>query len=57
MSKVTLGIENIDNYKELFENKRVGLITNPTGITSNFESSIEVLMKKCNFSSCYNESV
>ena len=48
MSKVILGIENIDNYKELFEGKRVGLITNPTGITSNFESSIDVLRKKTN---------
>ena len=38
MSKVILGIENIDNYKELFEGKRVGLITNPTGITSDFVS-------------------
>ena len=46
MNKVILGIENIDNYKELFENKRVGLITNPTGITSDFESSIDVLRRK-----------
>ena len=48
MNKVILGIENIDNYKELFENKRVGLITNPTGITSDFESSIDVLRRKTN---------
>ena len=48
MNKVILGIENIDNYKELFKNKRVGLITNPTGITSDFESSIDVLRKKSN---------
>lgn len=47
-NKVILGIENIDNYKSLFEGKRVGLITNPTGITSNFESSIDVLRKKTN---------
>lgn len=48
MSKVILGIENIDKYMHMFEGKRVGLITNPTGITSSFESSIDVLRRKCN---------
>ena len=48
MSKVILGIENIDNYQEIFNGKRVGLITNPTGITSSFESSIDVLRRKTN---------
>ena len=42
MKKVILGIENIDNYANIFEGKRVGLITNPTGITSDFVSSIDV---------------
>ena len=46
--KVILGIENIDNYQELFANKRVGLITTPTGITSDFVSSIDVLRNKTN---------
>jgi len=41
MSKVILGIENIDKYEKLFKGKRVGLITNPTGIDSNFKSSID----------------
>ena len=41
-------LENIDNYKNVFEKKRVGLITNPTGITSDFESSIDVLRRKTN---------
>lgn len=48
MKKVILGIENIDNYANIFEGKRVGLITNPTGITSDFVSSIDVLRKKTN---------
>ena len=48
MNKVVLGIENIDNYKNLFEGKRVGLITNPTGIDSNFKSSIDILREKVN---------
>ncbi len=47
-NKVILGIENIDNYLEIFAGKRVGLITNPTGITSDFQSSIDVLSKKTN---------
>ena len=48
MSKVILGIENIDKYEKLFKGKRVGLITNPTGIDSNFKSSIDILREKTN---------
>lgn len=48
MNKVILGIENIDNYSRIFEGKRVGLITNPTGIDSNFKSSIDILREKTN---------
>lgn len=47
-NKVILGIENIDNYLDIFNGKRVGLITNPTGITSDFVSSIDVLRNKTN---------
>ena len=47
-NKVVLGIERIDEYQELFKNKRVGLITNPTGIDSNFNSSIDILRTKTN---------
>ena len=48
MNKVILGIENIDKYSNIFEGKRVGLITNPTGIDSNFKSSIDILREKTN---------
>ena len=48
MNKVILGIENIDTYSNIFEGKRVGLITNPTGIDSNFKSSIDILREKTN---------
>lgn len=48
MNKVILGIENIDKFSKLFEGKRVGLITNPTGIDSNFKSSIDILKEKTN---------
>jgi uncharacterized protein YbbC (DUF1343 family) len=47
-NKVILGIENIDAYLKDFEGKRVGLITNPTGIDSSFESSIDILRRKTN---------
>lgn len=43
---VLLGIERLEEYKDLFKGKRVGLITNPTGITRDFRSSIEVLKKE-----------
>jgi uncharacterized protein YbbC (DUF1343 family) len=46
--KTILGIERVDEFKELFEGKRVGLITNPTGIDSNFKSSIDILLEKTN---------
>ena len=48
MSKVVLGIERVDEFKSLFEGKRIGLITNPTGIASDFTSSIDVLRNKVN---------
>lgn len=41
-----LGIDNIDKYMDFFKGKRVGLITNPTGMTSNHESSIDFLKEK-----------
>lgn len=46
--KVKLGIDNIDKYLAVFAGKRVGLITNPTGMNSNFQSTIDVLKAKTN---------
>lgn len=43
-----LGIDCLDKNLNIFENKRVGLITNPTGINSKFQSSIDVLYEKVN---------
>lgn len=51
--KVTVGIDNIDNYKNLFKDKKVGLITNPSGMNSNFESSIDVLNSKTNLTTLF----
>ncbi len=48
MSRTILGIERVDEFKEVFEGKRIGLITNPTGIDGNFKSSIDILREKTN---------
>ena len=40
---IKLGIERIDEYLDLFKGKKVGLITNPTGVDSNFKSTIDIL--------------
>lgn len=49
-----LGIDCLDKYKELFEGKRVGLITNPTGIRSDYVSSITTLKEKTNLVALYS---
>ena len=43
-----LGIDCIDQHLDFFKGKRVGLITNPTGVDSSFRSSIDVLKEKVN---------
>jgi len=43
-----LGIDNIDQNLHYFKGKRVGLITNPTGINSEYISTIDVLKEKVN---------
>ncbi len=43
-----LGIERINEYADIFKGKGVGLITNPTGITREFISTIDILAKKTN---------
>lgn len=48
-----LGIEQIDKYLNVFSDKRVGLITNPTGIDSHFNSSIDILKEKVNLVSLF----
>lgn len=43
-----LGIDCIEQHLDYFKGKRVGLITNPTGINSNFISTIDLLKEKVN---------
>ncbi|MBC8015849.1 MAG: DUF1343 domain-containing protein, partial [Sporomusaceae bacterium] len=45
---VKLGIDHIDKAMPVFLNRRVGLITNSTGMNSNFESTVDVLYEKTN---------
>lgn len=45
---IKTGIDNIDKYLDLLKNKRVGLITNPTGVNNNLESTVDILNKKVN---------
>ena len=48
VGSVKLGIDNIDKASLIFAGKRVGLITNSTGMNSNFESTVDVLYAKTN---------
>ncbi len=43
-----LGIDRIDAYYDIFKGKRVGLITNQTGINAKGVSSVKLLQEKCN---------
>ena len=43
-----LGIECLKEHLNVFEGKRVGLITNPTGIDQNYQSTIDVLHNEVN---------
>ncbi|HOI47086.1 MAG TPA: DUF1343 domain-containing protein [Bacilli bacterium] len=52
--KTVLGIERVDEFRQLFDNKRVGLITNPTGIDSNFKTSIDILKETTNLVSLFS---
>ena len=51
--KVYLGIDLIDENLDIFEGKRVGLITNPTGINSNYQSTIDILYAKTNLKALF----
>ena len=45
---VKLGIDQLESVSSLFEGKRIGLLTNGTGINSKFETSIDLLNKHFN---------
>lgn len=49
-----LGIDNIKKYLDLFKDKKVGLITNPTGINSCYEATIDILKENTNLVSLFS---
>ena len=51
--EVKLGIDLIDDNLSLFEGKKVGLITNPTGVNSSYKSTIDVLYEKVNLTALF----
>lgn len=51
---IKLGIENIESYRHLFEGKRVGLITNPTGVDQTFKSTIEIIHEMAHLVSLFS---
>lgn len=48
------GIDCITNYRYLFEGKRVGLITAPTGLTKDFKSTITILHENFNLAAMFS---
>lgn len=48
------GIENLDQHLKLFEGKRVGLLTNPTGVDQNFKATVDILNEKTNLTALYS---
>ncbi|MGD9910111.1 MAG: exo-beta-N-acetylmuramidase NamZ domain-containing protein [Candidatus Izemoplasmatales bacterium] len=46
--KVLLAMDHFEDYLPLFEGKRVGLMTNPTGVNSALISTIDILKEKVN---------
>lgn len=51
--EVKLGIDLIDKNLDIFKDKRVGLITNPTGVNSQYKSTIDVLYEKVNLTALF----
>lgn len=51
--KVMLGIDNIGKYSEVFEGKKVGLITNQTGLNSDFVPTIDILKAETKLTALY----
>ena len=50
---VLSGIDRIDTVAHLLQGRRVGLMTNPTGIDHSFNSSIDVIAKRFNLTALY----
>lgn len=51
---ITVGIERLEEFLDLFQGKRVGLITNPTGVNRHFVSTIDLLRAQTNLVSLFS---
>ena len=49
-ARVISGIDQLDRITPLLKGRRVGLMTNPTGINKGLESTIDLLHSRCNLS-------
>ncbi len=54
MKMVKVGIERLSEYLDLFKNKRVGLITNPTGVNHELKSTVDILNELTNLVALYS---
>jgi uncharacterized protein YbbC (DUF1343 family) len=51
---VKTGIDVIENYSHLFEGKRLGLVSCPTGVNKSLRSTIDILNEKFNLTALYS---
>jgi len=49
-----VGLERIASYLHLFENKRVGLITNPTGVDHHLNSGVDLMYEKVHLTALFS---
>ncbi|MDF2514702.1 MAG: hypothetical protein K0S04_4568 [Herbinix sp.] len=54
MNRVKPGIENIECWSAFLSGKRVGLITNPTGVDSKLQSTIDILQSEVDLVKLYS---
>lgn len=54
MANIKLGIDRLDEFSDVLKGKRIGLITNPTGVGSNLESTIDILSREMQLVALYS---
>ena len=54
MPNIKLGIDRIGEYHHIFKDKKVGLVTNPTGVDGRLVSAIDILFEKTNLTALYS---
>lgn len=52
-ARVVLGVERVSEYDELLQGKRVGLLTNQTGVDSNLRSTVDILKEHYNLAALF----